>query len=206
MTYSCANCSIYACRQEDRSRMPLNCPMRNTVVQEEAFALYAEKDNHEFYVKCSEIEALGYTVWPRVKETIQFCLSMGYRKVGIAFCWGLRKEAKVVNDLLVKAGLEVVSVVCKTGGHDKTTVGLSDSQKIRPGNFEAMCNPIAQAKLLNEAGTEFNILIGLCVGHDSMFIKYSDAMVTTLVAKDRCTGNNPAAAIYCAEGYFSKRL
>jgi len=69
-----------------------------------------------------------------------------------------------------------------------------------------MCNPIAQAQLLNREKTEFNICLGLCVGHDSMFYKYSEAPVTTLVAKDRATGHNPAAAIYCAEGYFKKRL
>jgi len=44
------------------------------------------------------------------------------------------------------------------------------------------------------------------VGHDSMFYKYSDALVTTLVAKDRVTGHSPAAAIYCAEGYFKNRI
>ena len=30
-------------------------------------------------------------------------------------------------------------------------------------------------------------------------------MSVTLVAKDRVTGNNPVAAIYCADTYFSKR-
>jgi len=68
-----------------------------------------------------------------------------------------------------------------------------------------MCNPIAQAQLLNKAGTQLNIVLGLCVGHDSMFYKYSDAMVTTLVAKDRVTGHSPAAAIYCSESYFKTR-
>ena len=37
-------------------------------------------------------------------------------------------------------------------------------------------------------------------------IEYSDAMVTTLVAKDRVLAHNPCGAIYCAEGYFKKRL
>ena len=77
---------------------------------------------------------------------------------------------------------------------------------MHPGSCEVMCNPIAQAELLNRAGTQFNICLGLCVGHDSLFYKYSKALVTTLVAKDRGTGNNPAAAIYCAQGYFKDRL
>ena len=28
----------------------------------------------------------------------------------------------------------------------------------------------------------------------------------TLIAKDRVTGHNPAAAIYCADGYFKNRI
>ena len=63
-----------------------------------------------------------------------------------------------------------------------------------------------QKELLNEQKTQFNLALGLCVGHDSMFYKYSDALMTTLVAKDVVTGHNPAAAIYCAEGYFKKRI
>ena len=49
-------------------------------------------------------------------------------------------------------------------------------------------------------------ILGLCVGHDSLFYRYSQAPVTTLVAKDRATGNNPVAAIYCAASYFKTRL
>ena len=37
------------------------------------------------------------------------------------------------------------------------------------------------------------MLVGLCVGHDSLFIKYSEAPVTTLVTKDRVLAHNPVA-------------
>ena len=69
-----------------------------------------------------------------------------------------------------------------------------------------MCNPILQARLLNQAGTDLNVVIGLCVGHDSLFYRYSDAYVTTLVTKDRVTGNNPATALYTAESYYKKKF
>ncbi|WP_297234869.1 DUF1847 domain-containing protein [uncultured Flavonifractor sp.] len=48
--------------------------------------------------------------------------------------------------------------------------------------------------------------IATCVGHDSLFYKYSDALVTTLVAKDRVLGHNPAAALYNAESYYKSKL
>ena len=180
--------------------------MRNASVMEAARAGYDLPENHDFYVNCSAIEGLGYCQWPRLKETVECCMRMGYHKLGLAFCKGLRKEARIVADLLRAQGFEVVSVICKTGGISKEVVGIPEEVKIHPGEFAAMCNHIAQAKLLNEQHTEFNIEVGLCVGHDSMFYKYSDAMVTTLVAKDRVLAHNPCGAIYCAEGYFKKRL
>lgn len=204
--YTCANCTIMACSEEHPEKLPKNCPMQKSDVLDTAFQAYALPENREFYITASELEALGYCQWPRIKETIQLCLRMGYTRVGLAFCRGLRKEAKVVDQLFRRAGIDVVSVICKTGGIDKERCGIPAEGKVNPGNYEPMCNPIAQAMLLNEQNTHFNIALGLCVGHDSMFYKYSDALVTTLVAKDRVTGHNPAAAIYCAEGYFRKRI
>ena len=84
--------------------------------------------------------------------------------------------------------------------------GLREDEKVRPGTFEAACNPIAQAQLLNQAGTDMNILVGLCVGHDMLFTKYSDAPVTTLVAKDRVTGHNPVAVLYGQNHYYKRLL
>ena len=204
--YTCASCTVLACANNEPDKMPKNCPMRNTSVMKNSRDGYDLPENHDFYINCSSIEGLGYCQWPRLKETIEFCKRMNYHKLGLAFCKGLRKEARIVADLLRAQGFEVVSVICKTGGISKEEVGIPEEVKIHPGEFEAMCNPIAQAKLLNEQQTEFNIEIGLCVGHDSMFFKYSDAMVTTLVAKDRVLAHNPCGAIYCAEGYFKKRL
>lgn len=203
--YTCANCTVQACGQANPEKLPKNCPMRGETLMAEAQSRYQLPENRDFYITASELEALGYCQWPRVKETIQLCLRMGYTRVGLAFCRGLRQEAKVVDRLLRRAGLEVVSVICKTGGTDKTGCGIPEDCKVHPGQFEPMCNPIAQAMLLNEQKTQFNIVLGLCVGHDSMFYKYSDALVTTLVAKDRVTGHNPVAAIYGASGYFKDK-
>lgn len=204
--YTCANCSVLACASGDKSKMPSNCPMKNEEMMTEIRKAYQEPENKEFYIKCSSIEAEGYCQWPRLKETIEFCKKMNYHRVGLAFCKGLRKEARIVADLLRSRGFDVVSVICKTGGTSKEQVGIPEENKIHPGEFEAMCNPIAQARLLNSQKTEFNIALGLCVGHDSLFYKYSDALVTTLVAKDRVLAHNPCGAIYCAEGYFKNRI
>lgn len=204
--YTCAHCTVHACWEAEPQKLPVNCPMRQQEQVRETMAVYEEPENQDFYVKASEIEARGYGEWVRLREIIELCKSMGYRKVGLAFCKGLRKEAKVAADILREHGLEVVSVICKAGGIDKTEAGIGEQMKLHPGEFDPMCNPILQAKLLNEQKTEFNIALGLCVGHDSLLYKYSDALMTTLVAKDRVLAHNPVGALYQADGYCKRRF
>lgn len=141
----------------------------------------------------SEVEAEGYLKLTRLEEIILFAEKLGCRRVGVAFCVGLADEAAVVCDVLERH-FDVTAVMCKVGGADKAEQGLP---QIRPGGFEAICNPSEQARVLNEAGTDINVVLGLCVGHDSTFYKASDAPVTTLAVKDRVLGHNPLAAVYC---------
>lgn len=204
--FTCAECDILACADNSVKTLPKNCPMRLHDMKSVFLPEYEKEENHEFYVNSSSIEAEGYCQWPRLKETVEFCRKMNYRTIGIAFCKGLRKEARVVARLLRSQGFTVVSVICKTGGISKEEAGIPEENKLHPGDFEAMCNPIGQARLLNEQKTDFNIAIGLCVGHDSLFYRNSEAPVTTLVAKDRVLAHNPCGAIYCADGYFKNRL
>ena len=63
-----------------------------------------------------------------------------------------------------------------------------------------------QAEVLNREKTELNVMVGLCLGHDILFIKYSKADVTPLIVKDRVTGHNPIAALYTSESYYKKKL
>jgi uncharacterized metal-binding protein len=92
-------------------------------------------------------------------------------------------------------------VICKVGCVPKEELGLLDHEKIRPGHFESACNPIAQAQLLNRAGTELNIMMGLCVGHDALFLKHIEGYATVLAVKDRLLGHNPMAALYTIDSY-----
>ena len=140
---------------------------------------------------------------PRIVEIVEFARRLGYRRLGLAFCIGLRAEAAVVHEILTTNGFEVASVGCKIGGKPKSLLGLGASDQVDPNAaHETMCNPIFQALALNEARTEFNILLGLCVGHDSLFFKHATAMGTVLAVKDRLLGHNPLAAIYQYESYY----
>ena len=131
---------------------------------------------------------------------------MGYKKLGIAFCSGLHGEAFSLTQILEAQGFEVISVACKAGGTPKEQIGIKEEEKIRIGEFESMCSPIAQAMILNEEKADFNILVGLCVGHDSLFLKYSKAYCTVLVAKDRVLAHNPVGVLYTAGSYYARML
>lgn len=55
-------------------------------------------------------------------------------------------------------------------------------------------------------GIHRSAVVGLCVGHDSLFIKFSEAPVTVLIAKDRVLAHNPVGALYCARATMRVRL
>jgi len=143
--------------------------------------------------------------WTRVEDTIALALLMGWKRIGIASCIGLLAETEQLTAILKAQGLEPRSVCCKAGSIDKLELGLAEADKVRPGTFEPACNPIAQAEICNSIGTDMNIIVGLCVGHDMLFTKYSKAPVTTLVCKDRVTGHNPVAVLH-GQNFYYKRL
>lgn len=214
---NCAKCPYNntdrLCRKEDGKAPPF-CPTQNkSDFIDSCLKEYNVSDNLEFAKQASIQEADGYgnremgyehvkPLKPRIEEIIEFSYKMNYRRLGLAFCIGLRREAKVVEKLLSGRDFILISAVCKVGRVPKEQIGVRDDQKISIGNFEAMCNPICQASILNEEKTDFNILLGLCVGHDSLFFKYAEAPCTVLAVKDRLFGHNPLAAIYNIDSYY----
>jgi uncharacterized metal-binding protein len=215
----CAECGLElterVCRTSD-GKASKNCP---TLLQKEILAAanreYEVPATYEFAQKASVQEAdcyanrdqQPYVMQPtktRIVEIYEFAEKMNFRRLGLAFCAGLVKEAAIVEQIIRDHGFEVVSVLCKAGRTPKEMVGITDKDKINRGTDEAMCNPIFQAKLLNESETELNILLGLCVGHDSLFFKHAEAPTTVLAVKDRVTGHNPLAAIYLSDSYYRK--
>lgn len=147
-----------------------------------------------------KIEAEHYMKKTRLEELMLYAREMGYVRLGVAFCVGLSSEAKTVVDILAKNGFEVHSTCCKVCGIDKSELGVVKMHG--EDGKEAVCNPVGQAICLARCGTEMNIVIGLCVGHDMLFTKHSEAPVTTLIVKDRVLAHNPAGAIY--SGYYKE--
>jgi len=215
----CAKCEIKKkiCRSPD-GQGPAFCP---TLLRKQSIAKaneeYTKPDILKFAHEASVQEAECYInrgvkpyvlhpAKPRVQEICEFAQKMGYEKLGIAFCSALHSEALSLAQILEAQGFEVISVACKAGRTPKEKIGIEEEEKVRIGEFESMCSPVAQAMILNEEKTDFNILAGLCVGHDSLFLRYARAYSTVLVAKDRVLAHNPCAALYTTGSYYARML
>jgi len=225
--FTCSKCSAvwrkssstncWASDPENPPAKPSNCPTRDhSDVIKKSFELYkGDTEDARMASVAAKVEGLCYQPipgtdainarWTRVEDTIAFAKLMGYQKIGMATCIGLLDETNRLANILQSQGFSPVSVCCKTGSIDKLELGLSESEKVRPDTYEPACNPVAQARLLNRAETDLNIIVGLCVGHDILFTKYSEAPVTTLVVKDRVAGHNPVSVLY-GQNFYYKRL
>ncbi|MDN0054421.1 DUF1847 domain-containing protein [Collinsella ihumii] len=199
---SCIDCAVKNCSrmQGTYPQFCLTTHMDEEVLAD-AMAQYEDELINKVAVASAEVEAEHYCRFTRIEETMAFAEKIGARKLGIATCVGLLAESRILARILRRHGFEVVGVACKAGAQPKESIGIPAYCTVVGPN---MCNPILQAKLLNKENTDLNLVVGLCVGHDSLFYRYSDALCTTVVVKDRVLGHNPVAALYTADSYYRK--
>lgn len=203
---SCTACGVLNCYRRDKDFPGFCLTEKAQPLKDEIAALYRVDGQTAAIARAAaEVEGQFYGKLTRVEEIIAFAKKLGVARIGIATCIGLIREARIFQDILQAKGLEGYAVLCKVGAVDKTEIGISPEFKVQKGCHESICNPVLQARLLNEWGADLNVVIGLCVGHDSLFIKYAEAPVTTLITKDRILGHNPAAALYTS-GFYYRRL
>jgi len=205
--FSCAICSAQTCMAEpDTKKFPSLCPMELDAEDLRRVERKYLEDGQlrKLAIESARTEASGYCRNTRIEEIMDFARRIGAEKLGIAHCVGLMNEAKVAREIFINGGFEVRTICCKVGAIEKEKLGMGDAEKVRPGHFETICNPVAQAALLAKAGTRLNVVMGLCVGHDSLFFMHSEAPTTVLVVKDRVLGHNPVAALYTSHSYYRK--
>jgi len=214
---TCAVCSVDVperfCRQE-KGRAPNNCPStRSLDIVKQALVILQDPVVMEVARQASIQEGEAYgdrdkgyadirPVKPRIQETVEFARKMKFKRICLVFCIGMRKEAEIIHEIFSANGFETISVMCKAGAVSKEELGLLREQQIAPDSFEVMCNPILQALTANHHESELNVLFGLCVGHDALFLKYAKAYNTVLASKDRLLAHNPLAAIYQYDSYY----
>ena len=119
----------------------------------------------------------------RVEELRNYAKQAGLKRIGIANCVSVQKEADMLKSALSNE-FEVFAVDCKCGKMPSADILGSEAKGIS-------CNPAGQANYLAENKTELNIVMGLCVCHDMVFSAKSQAPSTTLIVKDREHKHNP---------------
>lgn len=203
----CALCGVTACSAEPGTKQPPSfcpAPVATELLQAVEQAYLEQEELRKLALESARTESAGYCRSTRIEEIMDFARRIGAERLGIAHCVGLLREARLAYDILVAGGFEVYTVCCKVGSIAKETIGLRDEEKVRPGQYEVLCSPVGQAALLAEAGTQLNVVIGLCVGHDSLFFMHSKAPATVLIAKDRVLGHNPVAGLYTSHSYYRR--
>jgi len=126
----------------------------------------------------------------RLEEIIEYAREKGYRTLGIAYCYGMEKEAGLLRNYLQRTGgFRTVMVSCTVDGVKECQVDPSKCDQ------SVSCNPLGQANAINHSDAEFTIMMGLCLGHDILFQKKLRTDFTTWLVKDRVTKHRPLDAL-----------
>ena len=192
--YKCALCKVRACENE-MNNAPSGCPGLGEI--SEANEGYLCDENYELSRVSSVVAAQSGKT--RIEEIMEFSRQNGFKKIGLVFCTSMSAEAEIIDKIFSHNGFQTESVLCKVGSLSKELIGLEKTKM-------PMCNPIAQADVLNKIETDLNVIVGLCVGHDILFTKYSKAPVTVLAVKDRVLAHNPLGAVYLANTFYYGKL
>ncbi|KAB2929501.1 MAG: DUF1847 domain-containing protein [Leptonema illini] len=189
--YACRTCRSAASFKGERHRMPPACPtITHSAITDDEKPYLDEDRNQLMHVADSTPFNENGELRSRVEELLDYSKKRGYKKLGVAFCVSMLKEAQALSRRIEADGMQCEIVCCRVGAIDYDRIGLT---KKHPDKFAAICNPVAQARLLNEKAVDLTVQMGLCIGHDIILQEESAAPVTTIVVKDRLHDHHPIA-------------
>ena len=177
---NCVNCTSKACKTEAR-----DC--RGT--RDEIAYAYIDPEKQQIYQNADNLVSRGRAgTLSRLEEVAEFALAQGYKKVALAYCYGMENLAMDVAAYLKERGLKVGSYRC-------TLNGITEKE-IHPELGDGIgCNPLGQAEAINTDPVDFVIEMGLCLGHDVIFHQALKKPFTVLIVKDRVYNHNPGRAL-----------
>jgi uncharacterized metal-binding protein len=175
----CTHCNLKSCRSlAECKAISID---NDTILQE-----YQEEANNKIVRAAASLVDEGRAgTLSRLEELVQFIQEMKFKKVALAYCYGMEEDARKVSDYLKSKNIFISAVSCTAGSMAQNEVNT------RSKYSGVSCNPIVQAEQLNSEGTQFTITMGLCLGHDILFNKYIQSYSTNLVVKDRVYEHNP---------------
>jgi uncharacterized metal-binding protein/rhodanese-related sulfurtransferase len=181
----CTKCATKGCRDSQP------CSDR----REEYLNKYKVDDNQTIVRAASELVDNGRAgMLNRLEEIVEYAKSKKYQTLGVAYCYGLEKEAILLQSYLSKAGFQTAMISCTVDGVTEADINTTKT------NNAISCNPIGQANVINGSGAELTILMGLCLGHDILIQKQLNMDFTTWLVKDRVTNHRPLDGLPGYEG------
>ena len=191
-TLSCV-CTKQGCWRGSDTGIPEYCQANNYLGEvETATHEYNKPEALALYKAASIVGQHNNGMTPRIEEALLLAKEMKLKRIGFAACVSMEWELGYLKKLFTREGFQVFTASCQIGRVNAESRGVPEVKDC----VRSLCNPIAQAQILSREHTQLNFILGLCMGHDILFTQYSKAPVSTLIVKDRVTGNNPAAALY----------
>ncbi|MFQ3579270.1 MAG: DUF1847 domain-containing protein [Bacteroidales bacterium] len=181
---NCTECTEKKCRKEQES-----CK-KESFDKQTLLGDYRNPINSLIIENASQLVDNGKAgTLSRLEEVLEFSSLMGYKKIGLAYCYGLEKYAVEIEKIILKKGFAATSVSCSIGGIKQSEINKTSCI------HKVSCNPIGQAYQLNIENVDLTIIIGLCVGHDILLQRNLQMDFTILIVKDRVFKHNPIEAV-----------
>lgn len=181
---NCSDCSDKICIKQQES-----CN-KESFIKPELIDEYQDISNHEIVTAAAQLVDNGRAgTLSRFDETIEFAKIMNYKKIGLAYCYGMEKFARLIQHKFTENGFSVSLVSCSIGGVKQSEVNSASCI------HKVSCNPIGQAQQLNAENIDFTLIVGICLGHDILLQRNLKMDFTTLIVKDRMHHHNPILGI-----------
>jgi len=179
----CTRCNIKSCRTTESCQAQ---KFENEIL----IAEYHLPDNQKIIQAAAILVDNGRAgTLSRLQEIIEFSKSMNFQRIGLAYCYGMERDAALVAQILRESGFKTYPVSCTTGGFKQSRVNNNSTID------KVSCNPLAQAEQINKESVDFTVTMGLCLGHDILFQKHIQSYTSTLLVKDRMFDHNPIKAL-----------
>lgn len=180
----CLDCTDKVCRKQQRSCNKENINKNETLIQ------YRDKTTPEVVEAAANLVDNGRAGrLSRIQEIIEFASNMRYKRIGLAYCYGMENYALKIQKIFKNSGFTVVPVSCSIGGLTQDEVNEKSCI------HKVSCNPIGQGHQLNTEQVDITLIMGICLGHDMLLQKQLNMNFTTLVVKDRVFHHNPLQGV-----------
>lgn len=176
----CLSCENKVCRKDQTS-----CSGESFIKKDLLIKYHAE--NSQIIIEnAAELVDNGRAgTLSRILELVEFVKLMNYKKIGLAYCYGMERDAKNLQAVFSELGLNIIGISCSVGGLKQSEVNTKSCI------HKVSCNPLGQAEQLNAEEVDLTIVMGICLGHDILLTRNLKMDTTTLVVKDRVYNHNP---------------